>query len=103
MAKEIIDAIKEAELNGRYNVENAKDEAESRVTAARSEFEADVERRVFHAEKAAQQLLDEARSEAMSMLEAAEQEAAGERDRLFSLGAERKDQTIDSIIAYLFR
>ena len=103
MAKEIIDAIKEAELGGRYSVENAKDEAESRVNAARAEFDADYERRVRQAEASAASLLDKARSEVQKMLEDAETEAAMERDKLFYVGQERKDRAIDSIIAHLFR
>ena len=84
MAKEIIDAVKEAELNGRYNVENAKDEAAGRVS------------------EAAQAKLEDARTMARDMLERAEDEAVKERDSLRRSCVERRTRASESVISFLF-
>ncbi len=102
MAKEIIDAVKEAELNGRYNVENAKDEAAGRVSEAAQEFSVSSEVRILEAKKAAQAKLENARTMARDMLERAEDEAVKERDSLRRSCVERRARASESVISFLF-
>lgn len=102
MAKEIIDAVKEAELNGRYSVENAKDEAAGRVSEAAQEFSASSEARILEAKKAAQIKLEDTRTRARDMLERAEEEAMKEKDNLRRSCAERRARASESVISFLF-
>lgn len=102
MAKEIIDAVKEAELNGRYKVENAKDEAKNRVMSVASELASSEERKIELARKEADELISGAEAEVRGMIEKAEAEALKEREELWKKSSGRMDKAQAAVIKYLF-
>ncbi|HIU87566.1 MAG TPA: hypothetical protein IAB10_01400 [Candidatus Avilachnospira avistercoris] len=102
MAKEIIDAVKEAELSGRYNVDNAKDEAENMVKVEAEELRKLYERKVGEAGQEADEKLRAAESEAERMLREAEAKAVEEQKELWRGSAEKKERAFEAIRKQLF-
>ncbi len=102
MAKEIIDAVKEAELNGRYKVENAKDEAKNRVMSAALELASSEKRKIELARKEAAELISGAEAEVRGMIEDAEAKALKEREELWRKSSGRMDKAQAEVMKYLF-
>ena len=102
MAKEIIDAVKEAELGGRYNVDNAKNEAENMVRAEEERLRTRHDRRVGEARAEAEARLARAREEASHMLSDAEEEAGRLRNQLWEGNSEKKHRAFEELCRLLF-
>ena len=101
MAKEVIDAVREAEQNGAAKVAAAEAEAERIVKEARETSAAEAKARIDSLTKQTNEAVKEAEAKAELVIEAAKKEAETEKSGLAAAVADKTQEAIDTVVSEL--